>query len=70
MRQQLLEYYERELAYMRQMGVEFAKKYPAVAGRLLLESDRCTDPHVERLLESFSFWLRGSICVSMTISLN
>lgn len=55
MRQQLLEYYERELAYMRQMGAEFAKKYPAVAGRLLLEPDRCTDPHVERLLESFSF---------------
>ncbi len=55
MRQQLLEYYERELGYMRQMGAEFGKKYPAVAGRLLLESDRCSDPHVERLLESFAF---------------
>jgi type VI secretion system protein ImpG len=55
MRQELLEYYERELGYIRQMGAEFSKKYPAVAERLLLESDRCGDPHVERLLESFSF---------------
>jgi type VI secretion system protein ImpG len=55
MRQELLEYYERELGYLRQMGGEFSKKYPAIAGRLLLESDRCGDPHVERLLEAFSF---------------
>ena len=55
MRQNLLEYYERELGYLRQMGAEFAAKYPAVAGRLLLEPDRCSDPHVERLIESFSF---------------
>lgn len=55
MRQRLLEMYERELGYMRQMGDEFGRKYPAVAGRLLLEPDRCGDPHVERLLEAFSF---------------
>lgn len=55
MRQQLLDYYERELGYMRQMGAEFGRRYPAVAGRLLLEPDRCSDPHVERLLESFAF---------------
>lgn len=55
MRQRLLEVYERELSYLRQMGDEFGKKYPAVAGRLLLEQDRCADPHVERLLEAFSF---------------
>lgn len=55
MREQLLDYYERELAYMRQMGAQFATKYPRVAGRLLLESDRCEDPHVERLLEGFAF---------------
>jgi type VI secretion system protein ImpG len=55
MRQRLLEVYERELGYMRQMGDEFGRKYPAVAGRLLLEPDRCGDPHVERLLEAFSF---------------
>lgn len=55
MRQQLLEYYERELSYMRQIGAEFAAKHPAIAQRLLLEPDRCSDPHVERLLESFAF---------------
>jgi type VI secretion system protein ImpG len=52
---QFLEYYERELAYLRQMGAEFGERYPAIAGRLLLEPDRCGDPHVERLLEAFSF---------------
>jgi type VI secretion system protein ImpG len=55
MREELLEYYERELAYLRQMGSRFAEKYPRVASRLLLEPDRCDDPHVERLLESFAF---------------
>ncbi|HEY4047193.1 MAG TPA: type VI secretion system baseplate subunit TssF [Acidobacteriaceae bacterium] len=55
MRQRLLEVYERELGYLRQMGDEFGRKYPAVAGRLMLEPDRCGDPHVERLLEAFSF---------------
>ena len=55
MREELLEYYERELAYLRQLGGKFAEKYPRVASRLLLESDRCDDPHVERLLESFAF---------------
>ena len=55
MRDELLSYYERELAYMRQLGAEFAKKYPKVAARLLLEPNRCEDPHVERLLEGFAF---------------
>ncbi len=55
MREDLLELYERELAYVRQLGAEFAGKYPRVASRLLLEEDRCEDPHVERLIESFAF---------------
>lgn len=55
MREELLAYYERELTYLRHMGAEFAQKYPKVAGRLLLEPDRCEDPHVERLLEAFAF---------------
>jgi type VI secretion system protein ImpG len=55
MREELLEYYERELTYLRQMGGEFARKYPKVAGRLLLDPDRCDDPHVSRLLEGFAF---------------
>jgi type VI secretion system protein ImpG len=55
MREELLDYYERELTYLRQMGGEFARKYPRVAGRLLLDADRCDDPHVSRLLEGFAF---------------
>ncbi|HTY85080.1 MAG TPA: type VI secretion system baseplate subunit TssF [Silvibacterium sp.] len=55
MREELLEYYERELAHLRQLGAQFAEKYPRVASRLLLEQDRCDDPHVERLLEAFAF---------------
>ena len=55
MRDDLLEYYERELTFLRQMGAEFAEKYPKIASRLLLEADRCEDPHVERLVEAFAF---------------
>jgi type VI secretion system protein ImpG len=55
MRDQLLGYYERELGYLRQQGAEFAQKYPKIAGRLLLEPDKCEDPHVERMIEAFAF---------------
>jgi type VI secretion system protein ImpG len=37
------------------MGAEFAEKYPKVASRLSLSASVCEDPHVERLLEAFSF---------------
>jgi len=53
--EKLLRYYERELQHLREMGGEFARDYPKVAGRLGLESYACADPYVERLLESFSF---------------
>ncbi|MCX6624378.1 MAG: type VI secretion system baseplate subunit TssF, partial [Acidobacteria bacterium] len=55
MRDELLLYYERELTFLRQMGVEFAEQYPKIASRLVLEPDKCDDPHVERLLEAFAF---------------
>jgi type VI secretion system protein ImpG len=51
----LLRYYERELAHLRELGGEFARDYPKVAGRLGLETYACADPYVERLLEGFSF---------------
>ncbi|MFH0730433.1 MAG: type VI secretion system baseplate subunit TssF [Pseudomonadota bacterium] len=51
----LLNYYEQELSYVRQMGTEFAGKYPKIAGRLLLEHDKSSDPHTERLIEAFAF---------------
>jgi type VI secretion system protein ImpG len=53
-RNELRNYYESELTFLRQIGAEFADKYPKIASRLLLEPDRCEDPHVERLLESFA----------------
>src|ERR1700689_3825728 len=37
------------------MGAEFAERYPKVASRLLLEPNKCEDPHVERLLQGVSF---------------
>jgi len=52
---ELLNYYERELTFIREMGAEFANKYPKIAGRLLLEPDKCEDPHTERLIEAFAF---------------
>ena len=55
MREELLHYYERELAYVRRMGAEFAQRYPKIAGRLQLEPTKCEDPHVERLIEAFAF---------------
>jgi type VI secretion system protein ImpG len=54
-RDDLLLYYERELTFLREMGAEFAQKYPKIASRLVLEPDKCEDPHVERLLEGFAF---------------
>jgi type VI secretion system protein ImpG len=53
-RDELKNYYEGELTFLRQMGAEFAEKHPKIAARLLLEPDRCADPHVERLLEAFA----------------
>lgn len=55
MRDDLLLYYERELTYIRQMAANFAERYPKIASRLVLEGDKCEDPHVERLIESFAF---------------
>ena len=51
----LLYYYERELAFLRRTGAEFAERYPKIASRLLLEPTKSDDPHVERLLEGFAF---------------
>lgn len=56
----LLRYYEQELAFIRRMGEEFARKYPKVAARLLLEPGKCEDPSTERVIEAFAF-LAGRI---------
>ena len=53
--ERLLDYYERELDYLRTAGEAFAREYPKVARRLELSGDESPDPHVERLLEGFAF---------------
>lgn len=52
--EELLPYYERELAFLRRYSREFAERYPKIAGRLLLVGDTSEDPHVERLMEAFA----------------
>jgi type VI secretion system protein ImpG len=51
----ILSYYQRELAYLRFRGAEFARRYPKVANRLDYGGGESPDPHVERLIESFAF---------------
>ncbi len=60
MNNELRPYYERELDYFRQLGAEFAEKNSDIADRLSLESNKCTDPHVERLIQGCAF-LAGRI---------
>ncbi|MFN0132034.1 MAG: type VI secretion system baseplate subunit TssF [Phycisphaerales bacterium] len=58
MDRRLQRYYDRELEYLREVGGEFAREFPKIAGRLSLEpagKDQCPDPYVERLLEGFAF---------------
>ena len=50
-------YYQDELAFLREMGEEFAAAHPQVAHML---ASHGTDPDVERLLEGFAF-LTGRI---------
>lgn len=55
MADELLPYYEKELAFIRQMGAEFAKEHPKIAGRLGIHNDTIEDPHASRLIESFAY---------------
>ncbi len=50
-----LEYYSRELTYMREMASEFADHHPKIAKRLGMQGVDIADPYVERLIESFCF---------------
>jgi type VI secretion system protein ImpG len=51
----LKDFYESELAYVRDMGAEFAAEFPKIAQRLDLGNTEVADPYVERLLEGFAF---------------
>lgn len=50
-----LNYYEKEVTYLRQSGALFAQKYPKIAKRLVLSDKESPDPHTERLIESFAY---------------
>lgn len=52
---ELLPYYEKELAFIRQMGAEFSREHPKIAGRLGINAETIEDPHVSRLIESFAY---------------
>lgn len=51
----LLRHYENELAFLREMGAEFAHSYPKIAARLGMDGIEVLDPYVERLLEGSAF---------------
>ena len=56
MRRDLEHYYEQELFYVRKMASEFAEGRPKIADRLMLDGEgQSDDPHVERLIQAFSF---------------
>ncbi|OUS30158.1 type VI secretion protein [Gammaproteobacteria bacterium 45_16_T64] len=55
MSDELLPYYEKELAFIRRSGADFSESHPKIAGRLGVNADTVEDPHVSRLLEGFAY---------------
>ena len=51
----LLDYYDRELTYLKEMGKEFAAQYPGVADRLRIDDTDIRDPYVRHLIQAFAF---------------
>ncbi|MEC5162580.1 type VI secretion system protein ImpG [Janthinobacterium sp. CG_S6] len=51
----LLEYYRRELSYLRTQSADFAARYPKVARHLMLTGAETADPHTEHMIESVAF---------------
>ncbi|EOW6518908.1 type VI secretion system baseplate subunit TssF [Cronobacter dublinensis] len=50
-----LDYYNKELTYMREMAQDFAVRHPKIAARLGMHGIEIADPYVERLIEAFCF---------------
>lgn len=51
----LLLHYEYELGLFARALGDFAIRYPKIAARLGIQSGRTDDPHVTRLIQTFSF---------------
>jgi len=49
------DYFKKEMRYLREVGQEFGKAFPEVAGRLDIDAQEDADPTVERLFEGFAF---------------
>lgn len=54
-----LEYYRRELSYLRAESANFAARHPKVARRLVLNDAQSADPHIQHLIESVAFLTAG-----------
>jgi type VI secretion system protein ImpG len=52
---ELLAYYQEELAYFRQVAPEFSRRHPSLARRLRMSEAEVDDPHVERLIQAVAF---------------
>ena len=50
----LLAYYERELNLLREGSREFKRKYPRIAGKMLVPGEAGGDPLVQGMVESFA----------------
>lgn len=50
-----LQYYKRELSYLRTQGADFAARYPKIGAKLALHGSESIDPHTERLIEAVAF---------------
>jgi type VI secretion system protein ImpG len=64
---QLKDFYQRELAILREDAATFANSYPAEAQALKLDRMGSHDPHVEMLLQSFAF-LTGRVQYESEVS--
>lgn len=53
--EQMLDYYQQEMIYLRRAGARFVSQYPKIAQNLNLSPSGSSDPHVQRLIESFAF---------------
>lgn len=53
--EQMLDYYQQEMMYLHRAGARFSAQYPKIAENLNMSASGSSDPHVQRLLESFAF---------------
>lgn len=53
--ERFLRFFNEEIAYLRESGKEFAKTHPKIAKRLDFSENESSDPHTERIIESFAY---------------